>query len=49
MSWTCGGVSDFFYAETTISPSPNAYRPIATETVAALLRYGDKMARQAAS
>jgi hypothetical protein len=48
-SWTCAGSRRFVYAEVTLSPGPNAYRPFATETVAALLRYGDHMTALATS
>ncbi len=47
--WTCAGVRKFVYAEVTVSPNPNAYLPFATETVAALLRYGDRMTLLATS
>jgi hypothetical protein len=47
--WICAGVRRFVYAEVTLSPNPNAYLPFATETVAALLRYGDRMTQLATS
>jgi hypothetical protein len=47
--WACGGVRGFVYAEVTVSPNPNAYLPFATETLAALLRYGDRMTQLATS
>jgi hypothetical protein len=40
--WTCAGVRDFVYVETTISPAPNANLPFATGTVGAMLRYADR-------
>jgi hypothetical protein len=47
MFWTCAGVRGFLYAEVTVSPNPNAYLPFTTETVGALLRYGDRMTKLA--
>lgn len=47
--WTCAGVRGFVYAEVTLSPNPNANLPIATDTLSALLRYGDRMTQLATS
>lgn len=46
-SWECGGASGLAYAETTITPNPNATRGLAAGSTAALLRYADEKARVA--
>jgi hypothetical protein len=45
--WTCAGQRGYVYAEVTVSPSANAFLPYATDSVDALLRYGDRMTRLA--
>jgi hypothetical protein len=45
--WTCAGSRGYVYAEVTVSPGANAFRPYATDSVDALLRYGDRMTRLA--
>ena len=47
-SWECGGASGLVYAEATVTPNANAYLPLATGTVSALLGYADEKARVAA-
>jgi hypothetical protein len=47
-AWECGGASGLVYAEATVSPNANAYLPLATGTVSAILGYGDEKARVAA-
>jgi hypothetical protein len=42
MTWECGGSRGLVYAEATISPNANAYRPYATGTASALLDYAEK-------
>jgi hypothetical protein len=46
-AWECGGSSGLVYAEATVSPSGNAYRPAAEGTASALLRYADEKSRVA--
>ena len=46
-AWTCIGAHGYAFAEATVTPSSNANLPLATGTVAALLRYTDRMAKQA--
>lgn len=48
MSWECGGTAGLVYAEATVTPNANAYQPIATGTVAAILRYASEKAQLAA-
>ena len=45
--WTCADARGFAYAEAAISPSDNAHTPLATGTLAALLRYTDRLAKVA--
>ena len=47
-SWECGGARGLVYAEATVTPNPNAFQYLATETAAALLNYADEKARVAA-
>lgn len=49
MTWECGGSRGLVYAEATISPNANAYRPYATGTASALLDYAEEKARVGAS
>jgi hypothetical protein len=49
MAWECGGSRGLVYAEATISPNANAYRPYATGTASALLDYAEEKARVGAS
>lgn len=46
-SWECGGASGLVYAEATVSPNGNAFLPLATGTVSAVLGYADEKARVA--
>jgi hypothetical protein len=48
LSWECGGTAGLVFAEATVSPSANAYQPLATGTVAAILRYTSEKAQLAA-
>jgi hypothetical protein len=45
--WTCVDVRGYSYAEAAISPSDNAHTPLATGTLAALLRYTDRLTKVA--
>jgi serine/threonine protein kinase len=46
--WTCTGVRGYAYAEVTLSPNPNATRPIAVALVSALLSYADEQTLRSA-
>jgi hypothetical protein len=48
MSWECGGTAGLVFAEATVTPNANAYQPIATGTVAAILRFASEKAQLAA-
>lgn len=48
ISWECGGTAGLVFAEATVTPNANAYQPLATGTVAAILRYTSEKARLAA-
>lgn len=48
ISWECGGTAGLVYAEATVTPNGNAYQPLATGTVSAILRYASEKARLAA-
>jgi hypothetical protein len=48
ISWECGGTAGLVYAEATVTPNANAYQPLATGTVSAILRYTSEKARLAA-
>ena len=48
LSWECGGTAGLVFAEATVSPNANAYQPLATGTVSAILRYASEKARLAA-
>jgi hypothetical protein len=48
LSWECGGTAGLVFAEATVSPNANAFQPLATGTVSAILRYASEKARLAA-
>ena len=48
IAWECGGTAGLVFAEATVTPNANAYQPIATGTVSAILRYTSEKARLAA-
>jgi hypothetical protein len=45
--WTCVDARGYAYAEAAVSPSGNANTPLATGTLAALLRYTDRLTKVA--
>lgn len=45
--WTCVDARGYAYAEAAVSPSDNAHIPVSTGTLAALLRYTDRLTKQA--
>jgi hypothetical protein len=45
--WTCVDSRGFAYVEAAISPSDNSHTPLATGTLAALLRYTDRLTKVA--
>ena len=47
--WTCVAARGHAYAEAAVSPSDNANMGVATGTLTALLRYADRLAKEASS
>jgi len=45
--WTCVAARGYAYAEAAVSPSDNAHMGLATGTLTALLRYTDRLAKEA--
>jgi hypothetical protein len=43
-AWTCVGTRGLAYAEVTLTPNPNATRPLVVDTLSALLSYTDEKA-----
>jgi hypothetical protein len=43
--WTCVDARGYAYAEAAVTPSDNSHTPLATGTLAALLRYTDRLTK----